>query len=80
MRTRRTMHGKRRRRSSLKFLGGGIGAIIKKIKKIRSGSEKQMVQGVDPNYAPTENQKYNRMEQASSGLSQKDMNIERDKQ
>ena len=39
-----------------------------------------MVQGVDPNYAPTENQKYNPMEQASSGLSQKDMNIERDKQ
>ena len=79
MRTRRTMHGKRRRRSSLKFLGA-IGPIVKSIRKKRSGSEKQMVQGVDPNYAPTENQKYNPMEQASSGLSQKDMNIERDKQ
>ena len=79
MRTRRTMHGKTRRRSSLKFLGA-IGAIVKSIRKKRSGSEKQMVQGVDPNYAPTENQKYNPMEQASSGLSQKDMNIERDKQ
>ena len=79
MRTRRTMHGKRRRRSSLKFLGA-IGAIVKSIRKKMSGSEKQMVQGVDPNYAPTENQKYNPMEQASSGLSQKDMNIERDKQ
>ena len=79
MMTRRIMHGKRRRRSALKFLGA-IGAIVKGLKKNKSGSEKQMVQGVDPNYAPTESEKYNPMEQASSGLSQNKMNIERDKQ
>ena len=79
MRTRRIMHGKRRRRSALKFLGA-IGSIVKSLKKNRSSSEKQMVQGVDPNYAPTESEKYNPMEQASSGLSQNKMNIERDKQ
>ncbi len=79
MRTRRFMHGKRRRRSALKFLGA-IGAIVKGLKKNKPDSEKQMVQGVDPNYAPTESEKYNPMQQASSGLSQNKMNIERDKQ
>ncbi len=80
MRTRRFMHGKRRRRKSALPMLGAIGAMIKGLKKNKPGSGKQMVQGVDPNYAPTESEKYNPMEQASSGLSQNKMDIERDKQ
>ena len=81
MRTRRTMHGKRRRRSALKFLGA-ICAIVKGIRKKKPGSEKieGYFGGDIQNYAPTESQKYNPMEQASKRLQDKDMNIERDKQ
>jgi|TARA_A100000172_G_C2971647_1_gene86129 hypothetical protein len=63
MRTKRIMHGKRRKRSSC----------LKKTEEIKIAMP-------EPNYAPTEDTKFNPMDQASSGLSQNKMNIERDKQ
>jgi hypothetical protein len=44
------------------------------------GAGVEVVMRKPENYAPTESEKYNPMEQASSGLSQNKMNIERDKQ
>jgi hypothetical protein len=70
MRSRRMMNGKRRKRSSC----------LNKTEKHDIGAGVEVVMRKPENYAPTESEKYNPMEQASSGLSQNKMDIERDKQ
>ena len=62
MKSRRIMHGKRRKRSSC----------LKKTEEITIAMP-------EPNYAPTESEVLNPMDQAANRLEDKDMNLERDK-
>ena len=80
MRSRRITHGKRRRRSALKFLGGAVGAIAKRLKKTEKhdiGAGVEVAMREPKNYAPTESEIHNPMEQASVGLARKTMKINR---
>ncbi len=70
MKSRRTMHGKRRKRSSC----------LKKTRQVIDGYFGGDIKPAPTqNYAPTESEKYNPMDQAANRLEDKDMNIERDK-
>lgn len=89
-RTRRTMHGRRSRRSPLPF----IPLMPRDLKRKKEARERAREQQLDigagvtvgtkksasepPNYTPKKEEIHNPMEQASTNLAQKDMNINRD--
>ena len=80
MRSRRTMHGRRCRRSPLnqrsaveQQLDIGAGVTVGTRKPISEPSASE-----PPNYTPKKEEIHNPMEQAGINLAQKDMNIKRD--
>lgn len=68
MRSRRIMHGKRRKRSSC----------LKKTQKYDIGAGVEVAMKEPENYAPTEQDTYNPMNAGAERLKDKNMNIERE--
>ena len=77
-RTRRTMHGRRSRRSPLPFIPLMPRDLKRKKEARERAKEKSNTSEPSPNYTPKKEEIHNPMDQASTNLAQKDMNINRD--
>ena len=78
MRSRRTMHGRRCRRSPLTFIPLMPRDLKRKKEARERAKEKSNTSEPSPNYTPKKEEIHNPMDQASTNLAQKDMNINRD--